>query len=161
MAGVTAGALRPELARIAVPTRTGTGGFGEAERAVTAGWGYRANGAVMPGQGRLVERPYTTAERAGLGAATDLLGDNTRDVYLNAEAYWANVPAKIWTYTLGGYPVLKKWLSYREENVLGRPLKVDEVQYFAEVARRIAAILLLGPALDAAHAAAKAGYHPT
>lgn len=161
VAGVTAGGLRPELGTIAVPVRTGGVGLGEAERAVTAGWGYRANGAVMPGQGRAVARAYTQAERDKLGAATDLLGEQTFDVRLNAEAHWANIPGKVWAYTLGGYPVLKKWLSYRERNVLGRPLKVDEVQYFAEVARRIAAILLLGPALDAAYAAAKAGFAPT
>lgn len=29
---------------------------------------------------------------------------------------------------LGGYQVLKKWLSYREESLLGRPLTRDEAQ---------------------------------
>ena len=45
----------------------------------------------------------------------------------NHIAYWRNVPAAVWTYKLGGYQVLKKWLSYRERKVLGRPLKLDEV----------------------------------
>jgi len=54
---------------------------------------------------------------------------------------------------LGGYQVLKKWLSYREEPLLGRPLHEDEARYFSQVVRRIAAILLLGPALDASYAA--------
>ena len=44
---------------------------------------------------------------------------------------------------------MKKWLSYREEKLLGRPLTKDEVRYVQEMARRIAAILLLEPALDA------------
>ena len=52
------------------------------------------------------------------------------------------MPAAVWNYRLGGYQVLKKWLSYRERKVLGRALKVEEVGYFSEVARRIGAILL-------------------
>ena len=60
---------------------------------------------------------------------------------LNDRAYWANVPAAVWSYRLGGYQVLKKWLSYRERTVLGRPLHPDEVQHFTDTARRIAAIL--------------------
>ena len=39
--------------------------------------------------------------------------------------------------------------------MLGRNLKPDEVEYVTSVARRIAAILLLGPALDANFGAAK------
>ena len=53
-----------------------------------------------------------------------------------------NVPAAVWTYRLGGYQVLKKWLSYRERAILDRPLLPDEVQHFTDTARRIAAILL-------------------
>ena len=37
--------------------------------------------------------------------------------------------------------MLKKWLSYRERGVLGRALRLEEVLYFAEVARRIGAIV--------------------
>ena len=63
------------------------------------------------------------------------------DIYLNDRAYWRNVPAAVWHYKLGGYQVLKKWLSYRDRDILGRPLSVEEVQYFTHTARRIAAIL--------------------
>jgi NAD(P)H-dependent FMN reductase len=49
---------------------------------------------------------------------------------------------------MGGYPVLKKWLSYREHVILGRSLKPEEVREFRDIARRIAAILLFEPALD-------------
>ena len=45
------------------------------------------------------------------------------------------------TYKLGGYRVLKKWLSYRERDVLGRPLRPEEVQHFSDTARRIGQIL--------------------
>ena len=55
---------------------------------------------------------------------------------------WRNVPAAVWGYKLGGYQVLKKWLSYRESKVLGRSLRPEEVRHFMDTARRIAAILL-------------------
>ena len=35
------------------------------------------------------------------------------------------------------------WLSYREERALERALSPDETRLFAEIARRIAAILIL------------------
>ena len=53
------------------------------------------------------------------------------------------VPAAVWNYKLGGYQVLKKWLSYREQAILKRPLKPEEVQHFMHTARRIAGILML------------------
>ena len=71
------------------------------------------------------------------------LGDTTFDVHLNDRAYWRNIPSNVWNYKLGGYQVLKKWLSYRESKVLVRPLKPDEIQHFTNTARRIAAILAL------------------
>ena len=108
---------------------------------VTAGWGHFGSGqAVMPGQGRAVERAYTSEERKAMGDAVSTLGDTTFDVYLNDRAYWRNVPANVWSYKLGGYQVLKKWLSYRERKVLGRSLRPDEVQHFAEVGRKVAGI---------------------
>ena len=39
-------------------------------------------------------------------------------------------------------------LTYHERTLLGRDLTIDEVKYFTEMARRIAAILALAPALD-------------
>jgi hypothetical protein len=80
-----------------------------------------------------------------------LLGSRCIDVYLNGASLWSAVPINVWNYTLGGYQVLKKWLSYREQPLLGRPLREDEARYFAQVVRRITAILLLGPALDASY----------
>ena len=69
------------------------------------------------------------------------LANATVDVHLNDNARWSNVPAAVWNYKLGGYQVLKKWLSYRESKVLGRSLLPEEVQHFTDTARRIAAIL--------------------
>ena len=140
--GVTEGTLRPEIAAIAVPSTTSGHNMTDDDFALTAGWGHFGSGqAVMPGQGRVVRRPFTAEERAALGDAARVLGDMTFDIYLNDVAYWRNVPAAVWTYKLGGYQVLKKWLSYRERKVLGRTLKLDEVQHFTNTARRIGGIL--------------------
>lgn len=81
-------------------------------------------------------------------------------MYLNDRACWRNVPARVWEYTLGGYQVLKKWLSYRQKAILGRGLTVDEVGYVQQVARRIAALLLLGPDLDENYRRVKANPYP-
>ena len=129
--------------------------------AVTAGWGHAGqSGVTMPGHGHLVERAYTDEElaafREGLGDL-DLsfeqliasFGETCVDVYLNDHAFWRCIPTRVWTHTIGGYQVIKKWLSYRERPLLGRDLTVDEARYVTEMARRIAAILLLEPALDA------------
>lgn len=132
---------------------------------LTAGWGSRGQGStVMPGRGKSPEREWYDFELEKLSALaaaqsiafTDtlaLIGDTCVDVYLNDNALWNAVPTKVWEYTLGGYQVLKKWLSYREFTLLGRPLHEDEAKYFAQVVRRITAILLMGPALDASYAA--------
>ena len=120
----------------------------------------------MPGGGSTTERTWTNAERnalSQLGARheldletlLDLIGDQAVDVHINADAKWEGVPAKVWNYTLGGYQVLKKWLSYREVDVLGRPLTGEEALHFAKTARRITEILCMGPALDASHALAQ------
>ena len=96
----------------------------------------------MPGQSRAVERTCTGPERSAFDAGLNALGETTYDIHLNVHAYWRNVPAAVWNYRLGGYQVLKKWLSYRERKVLGRALKVEEVGYFSEVVRRIGAIVM-------------------
>jgi hypothetical protein len=119
----------------------------------------------MPAGGDARERDYTPEELTGFsvaqppsavrpekktrpGAAGPQLGDTTFDIYLNDKVYWRNIPAAVWKYALGGYQVIKKWLSYREKKILGRPLRADEARYVTEMARRIAAILLMHPALD-------------
>ena len=141
--GVTQGVLRPEIAAIAVPTTTDGHNMTGDDFVVTAGWGHFGIGdAVMPGQGRVVERPYTPEELVALGETVATLGETTFDVYLNARTFWRNVPASVWRYKLGGYQVLKKWLSYRERSILNRPLKPEEIQHFADTGRRISTMAL-------------------
>ena len=144
VAGVTTGSLRPELSAIAVPTTTDGGNMAGDDFTVSAGWGHFGTGeAIMPGQGRIAERNYTDDERTAVVDSIPTLSDTTFDVYLNDRAYWRNVPDAVWKYQLGGYQVLKKWLSYRESKVLGRPLQPEEVQHFTDTVRRIGAIMQL------------------
>lgn len=117
--------------------------------AVRAGWGTLQRGSVvMPGRGR-------TTERAAPQGLPPELGERVLDVALNDGWVWENVPLSVWGYTVGGYQVLKKWLSYREFSVLGRALTLEEAREFSRIARRLAALVRLGPALDANYAAVR------
>ena len=53
----------------------------------------------------------------------------------------------------------KKWLSYRERDPLGRALTPAEAREVRDMARRIAALILLQPELDANYAAVKANLY--
>ena len=101
---------------------------------LAARWGYAGQGGVvMPGPGDVC--PGTR-------------GEGLVDVQLNATTRWKDVPAAVWACTLGGYQVLKKWLSYREAALLGRPLTADEALDFTRHVRRLTALLALQADLD-------------
>ncbi len=131
---ITTGKIRDDLKEVAVfkrldgkPARPEAGDLD-----LTAGWGHAGKGGVtVPGKGKIVAH-----------------GTDAVDVLLNDVACWRNVPVPVWEYTLGGYQVIKKWLSYREKELLGRGLKPEEVRYLTEMARRLAALIALQPALD-------------
>jgi hypothetical protein len=172
VAGVSKGKLRSGLRVLGLPHKKNGKPLNDDDLSLSAGWGHvqtsrTGSTLVMPGVGLAEERDYTGAECASLSEEAkalgiedksifDLLGNRTFDIHLNADAIWTNVPSMVWDYTLGGYPVIKKWLSYREKAILGRALKADEVAYVSEMVRRIAAILLLSTALDANYTASKA-----
>ncbi len=159
--GVTTGSIRPELKVIgAIQTVSGRG-LDDEELKVMAGWGHAGqNGVTMPGRGRRSRRPYSEDELAAFerGARAlqmdrdgmlACLGEGTGDVWLNDAAFWSNVPQRVWGFTIGGYQVMKKWLSYREFDLLGRALTPEEAREVTSMARRLAALCLLQPALDA------------
>jgi len=139
---------------------------------IRARWGYAStNGIVMGGPGKLARREYTDIEKqaiedgaAALGLtldrALDRLGPTTCDVYLNDRVCWRNVPSRVWDFTIGGYQVMKKWLSYRERDLLGRALTLEEVRHVVGMVRRLAAVRLLEPALDANYVAVTADIYP-
>jgi hypothetical protein len=168
VAGVTAGAIGDPFRHIGAVSHVDEKSLDPVEDLkLTVGWGHAGKGnATMPGRGKLIERYYTGEELVSLTEAavrlgldsiqmSRLIGGKTYDVYLNDSAYWKNVPARVWEYTIGGYQVMKKWLSYRELELLGRPLTPDETREVMNMARRIAAIVLLEPALDANYQAVK------
>ncbi|HXF40806.1 MAG TPA: type ISP restriction/modification enzyme, partial [Blastocatellia bacterium] len=170
VAGVTSGKIRGELKTIAVVARVGGGALNPdaGDLTLTAGWGHAGKGGItMPGKGRLNEREYTPTELEAIASGVEALGlsteqalahlgETTFDIYLNEVACWRNVPSRVWDYTIGGYQMIKKWLSYRERELLGRPLTPEEAREVMNIARRIAAILLLEPALDANYESVKA-----
>ncbi|MFZ4509120.1 MAG: type ISP restriction/modification enzyme [Fimbriimonas sp.] len=134
--GVTTGRLDPTLRGLAEYRRLDGQTGGPVDKRLQARWGYRGQGGVvMPATGRITED-----------------GDRLT-IHANDSMGWHNVPRAVWEYKLGGYQVLKKWLSYRELEVLGRDLTVDEILHLTQTARRIAALLAMGPELDATHAA--------
>jgi hypothetical protein len=133
---------------------------------VTAGWGRQdSQGRVNPGKGLVKARTYTAAEADAIrkGAnqlgieevhAFELLGPPL-DVFLNATTCWRCVPTAVWEYFIGGYQVIKKWLSYREESILGRPLTKEEARELTGIVRRLAAIVLMTDELNANYSAVR------
>jgi hypothetical protein len=132
--GVTAGKIRDDLKSIAVfqrvdgkPAKPESGDLD-----LTAGWGHGGKGGItMPGKGKFIRRD-----------------DGAYDIFLNEDACWRNVPEAVWDFTVGGYQVIKKWLSYREKPLLGRGLTPDEVRYLTEIARRLATLIAMQTSLD-------------
>jgi hypothetical protein len=101
------------------------------------------------GKGRWKPRPFM-AEELPATEYSEAWGERTGDLYLNDEAYFANVPELVWTYQLGGYPALRKWLAYRQaDRREGQPLTDDERRWFRQITQRIAALVAVGPRLDA------------
>lgn len=156
--GVTTGTVADHLKVL--------GNVSSTDLRVTAGWGSRDNkGRVNPGKGRTTERDWTDIERAALRAGFDGLGileadglemlGRAVDVHLNGTTFWRGVPEAAWDYVIGGYPVIKKWLSYRDEAVLGRAITKDEAREVAAMVRRITSIVLLSKDLDASYEACR------
>jgi len=150
--GVKKGKIDERLKSIGVITRVEGGSIrpekGELE--LTVGWGHAGKGGVcMPGKGKYVVRRQEDKE------LRKMFGDETLDIYLNDASYWENVPKCVWEYYIGGYQVIKKWLSYREKGMLGRGLKVEEAEYVTEMARRLSALVLLQEELNANYNAVK------
>lgn len=124
-----------ELNKLGVPRRVDGGQLREDDLRVTVRYG---------GIGK-----YEPPSAEGPGARPGRL-------WWNDVAFWENVPQDVWAFTIGGYPVVKKWLDYRHIDKLKRPLKLEEVRYVGEMVQRIAALIALGPELDASYEAIKA-----
>ena len=160
VAGITGGQLVAPFGAIGVISRDGGGALKANELDITVGWGHGGGGKpVMPGQGRVTERDaYTQQELAEITKAA-ALGEEPEslierlgppvDVWLNGTAYWRAVPKNVWEFIIGGYLVFKKWLSYREHEVLKRPITTAEAREATAIIRRLTAIIVMQPELDA------------
>ncbi len=170
--GVTIGTPDAPFQTLGRLSRFGGGSLGHAELGVTAGWGRGGGGApVMPGQGHLTHREtYDETEMESIEHAAAIDGRTVAqivsalgppvDVWLNEVAYLRAVPRSVWTYTIGGYQVLKKWLSYREQEVLGRSLTAAEAREAVALIRRLTAIVLLQEVLDRNYEASRDNAFP-
>jgi hypothetical protein len=123
---------------------------------IEASWGhFGGRGEVMAGQGKVVERAPSNAELAALDAVGLQPETTVCDVYLNERVFWSAVPRGAWQTVIGGYQVMKKWLSYRDFKVLGRDLTVAEAREVESMARRLAVLQGLETKLDENYRACK------
>lgn len=163
------GGLPAQVNRTRVPSRSGDGLQAD-EFKVTAGWGILGkDDLTMPGRGKTEMRALLESDADSAFHQTLLSAQGERDsraawqtvdVYLNDIAHRKNIPLPVWQFTMGGYQVIKKWLSYREHRALGRALMPEELAEVQNIARRIAALILLQPKLDANYAATIADVYP-
>jgi hypothetical protein len=131
--------------RFAVVGRVGGGSVKQSELLVE----YSYYGAAT---GRWDERPPAESE-----PLRPEWGDSTGDLYLNEIVFLRHVPREIWRYEFGGYPVLKKWLGYRQANRReNTALSLAELDTLRSIVLRVAAILSLRPMLNAAYEKATA-----
>jgi hypothetical protein len=103
-------------------------------------------------KGKWQEREYREGESANPG-----WGPTTGDLFINDRAFFSNVPSAIWRYELGGYPVLKKLMGYRQASRRdGKPLTLSEARHFRSMIQRLAAALVLREDLGKLYEAASA-----
>lgn len=129
--------LGSDATRLAVLGREGGGSVRSADLVVDISYYGSA-------RGRWRERPV------GAGESThSAWGESTGDLFINGEIFFHHVPLNVWSYELGGYPVLKKWLGYRHARYRnGEPLTLEEKDTFRQMVQRIAALLALHPRLN-------------
>jgi hypothetical protein len=156
--GVTEGKIKAPLLALGALSRIDGKPLKPADLTLSAGWGHRtAKNIVMPGAGRLKTRAYTEDEASMIGEDAIAIFGPPLDVMLNEVAIWRGIPVNVWNYRIGGYQIIKKWLSYREESVLGRALTKEEVREVTGLVRRVASIMLMSGDLNENYAAARDG----
>ena len=94
--------LGDESKRLAVPSKIGGGNVEESDLLVE----YSFFGGA---QGGWRQRTVDANE-----PMHDQWGETTGDLFINDAVFFRHIPERIWRYELGGYPVVKKWLGYRD-----------------------------------------------
>lgn len=122
---------------LAVVSREGGGSVRSADLVISYSFFGSASGGWR-------SRPFETSE-----GIKEAWGSSSGDLYVNDAVFFRNVPEAVWSYELGGYPVIKKWLAYRDR---GRrpniPLSLEESQHLRGMVQRIGALLLLHDRLN-------------
>ncbi|HZP06468.1 MAG TPA: type ISP restriction/modification enzyme [Terracidiphilus sp.] len=135
--------LADELKQIAVPTKIGGGNVGALDLLVE----YSFFGGA---QGGWRGRPASGDE-----PMHGEWGAMTGDLYINDAVFYRHVPERAWRYDLGGYPVIKKWLGYRDRGRRpGVPLSVQETSHLRGMVQRLCAVLSLHARLDSLYESA-------
>ncbi len=132
----------------------------EAHRVVSDDWGVPARGSAVRAregafdvrwmEGALMKCVFRLAEAMELPSEDCLerLGSNYANGRINSIVWFMDIPGAAWEFTIGGRKVLRKWLSYRDHRVIKRPLTVQEMEQFSNIARRLVVLTLLGIKLD-------------
>ena len=116
---------------------------------VRAQWGIRQPAGIFPSHGKVTTHDHESGEQT----AQSVTFGPAVDIWLNATTCWSAVPLAAWSFKIGGFRVLAKWLSYREHGsvaapILGRPLDKTEVREFTSLVQRLTAVTLLESELD-------------
>jgi predicted helicase len=86
------------------------------------------------------------APRGGYPKYTPPEGDAGGRVFINREQYFEGVPPAVWSFEIGGYQVLHKWLKDRR----GRNLSYDERDHYQQVVVALSETMRLMEEIDAA-----------
>ncbi len=65
-------------------------------------------------------------------------------VFINATQYFADVPAAVWEFHIGGYQVCQKWLKDRK----GRALSYDDLRHYQRIVGALGETIRLMAAID-------------
>ena len=65
-------------------------------------------------------------------------------VYINGSQYFEGITPKIWEYQIGGYQVIRKWLSYRK----GRVLNSEDIKHICKTATALSKTIEIQKEID-------------
>ena len=159
--GVTVSPVCPQFRVIGVLTAaSGQLNPDDGDLDLTAGWGHGGKGGVtMPGKGKAIERLYTPAELAAwadpVGMPPPCSAIPPTISISTAKPSGATFRPPSGSTRSADIKSSKSGSATARSPLLGRGLTKDEARHVTDMARRIAALLLMGPALDANYEAVK------
>jgi len=70
--------------------------------------------------------------------------EESRRVFINKEQYFEGIPKEVWSYQIGAYQVMEKYLKDRK----GRKLSLDEINHYMKIAKAIQLTIELQEKID-------------